>query len=79
MIDEALMRSLAFSAQDLFTAARWLESCGRLGVGPDVLDEAEGELIVARNAVEDAVASVLLMFGVHADVELHRIAPDGVE
>jgi hypothetical protein len=79
MIDETFMKSLAFSAQDLFTAARWLESCGQPGVGPDVLDEAEGELIVARNAVEDAVASILLTFGVHADVELHRIIPDGVE
>ena len=79
MIDETLVRSMAFSAQDLFLAARRLESCGRQGVDEDVLDGAESELVDARNSVETAIASVLVTFGVHADVELHRISVNGVE
>lgn len=79
MIDESIMMSVALSAQDLFLAARRLESCDHPGVDPDVLDEAEGELIDARSAVEGAMASILMTFGVRADVELHRIVSDGVE
>lgn len=79
MIDESLMMSVALSVQDLFLAARRLESCDHPDVDPDVLDEAEGELIDARSAVEGAMASILMTFGVRADVELHRIVSDGVE
>ena len=79
MIDETLMRSMAFGAQDLFLAARRLESCFRQGADEDMSDEAEGEFIDARNSVESAIASVLRTFGVHADVELHRIGVNGVE
>ena len=79
MIDETLLRSMAFSAQDLFLAARRLDSCFRQGVDDDVLDEAESGLVDARNSVETTIASILGTFGVRADVELHRIGVDGVE
>lgn len=79
MMDDNLMASVALSAQYLFLAARQLESCDHPDVDPDVLDEAEGELIDARSAVEEAMASILMTFGVRADVELHRIVSDGVE
>nr|DAO51934.1 MAG TPA: hypothetical protein [Caudoviricetes sp.] len=79
MINETLVMSVALSAQDLFLAARRLEYCDYPGVDPDVLDDAEGELIDARSAVEEAIASILMTFGVLADVELHRIVSDGME
>lgn len=79
MINETLVMSVALSAQDLFLAARRLEYCDHPGVDPDVLDDAEGELIDARSAVEEAIASILMTFGVRADVELHRIVSDGME
>ena len=79
MIDELLVRSMAFGAQDLFLAVCRLESCGRQGVDEDVLDEAEGEFIDTRNSLERVIASALMTFGVRADVELHRISVDGVE
>lgn len=79
MMDDNLIASVALSAQYLFLAARRLESCDHPDVDPDVLDEAEGELIDARSAVEEAMASILMTFGVRADVELHRIVSDGVE
>lgn len=79
MIDELLVRSMAFGAQDLFLAVCRLEACGRQGVDEDVLDEAEGEFIDARSSLERVIASALMTFGVRADVELHRISVDGVE
>nr|DAX45601.1 MAG TPA: hypothetical protein [Caudoviricetes sp.] len=79
MIDELLVRSMAFDAQDLFLAARRLKSCGLQGADEGVLDEVEGEFIDARNSLEGTIASVLMTFGVRADVELHRISVDGVE
>ena len=79
MIDELLVRSMAFGARDLFLAVRRLESCGRQGADEDVFDEAEGEFIDARNSLERVIASALMTFGVRADVELHRISVDGVE
>lgn len=79
MIDEILVRSMTFGAQDLFLAAHRLESCDREGVDEGMLDGVESEFIDARNSLEGTIASVLMTFGVRADVELHRISVDGVE
>lgn len=79
MIDELLVRSMAFGAQDLFRAVRRLESCELNGGELWELDEAESELVDARSSVEGVISSILNTFGVHADVELHRITTYGVE
>lgn len=79
MIPDHLVRLLATNANDLSRAAK---ICGAYDDSQwwlDEVDEAESGLVEARNTVEAIVSAILRTFGVRADVELHRIAADGVE
>lgn len=78
-MSEDIVCKLDWAARDLYLSARWRDSCERMGVADDLQDQAERELINARNRLEDFVGDLLASYGVRADVELHRIEVDGME
>lgn len=78
-MDEATLEIASCAIRDLHVAVSRLESCELNGGEMYELDEAESYFIDARNSVEGAIASILRTFGVHANVELHRVTTYGVE
>lgn len=79
MIDESLVAEVEIAVDELYLAARYCDSCERVGVDDDLKDEADREFIDARNEVESVLSGLLARCGVRAAVELHRIEVDGVE
>lgn len=79
MIDESLAVEVEIAAEELYLAARYCDSCERVGVDDDLKDKVDREFIDARNKVESALSDLLARYGVRAVVELHRIEVDGVE
>lgn len=79
MITESLVVEVEIAAEELYLAARYCDSCERVGVDDDLKDKADREFIDARNNVESVLSDLLERCGVCAVVELHRIEVDGVE
>lgn len=79
MIDESLAIEVEVAVEGLYLAARYCDSCERVGVGDDLKDKADREFIDARNKVESVLSDLLARCDVRAVVELHRIEVDGVE
>ena len=79
MIDESLAVEVEIAVEGLYLAARYCDSCERVGLDDDLKDKADRELIDARNKVESVLSDLLARCDVRAVVELHRIEVDGVE
>lgn len=79
MIDESTAVEVKVAVDELWLAARYCDSCERVGVDDDTKDKAEREFIDARNKVESVLSGLLARCDVRAVVELHGIEVDGVE
>lgn len=79
MIPESLVVEVEVAAEELYLAARYCDSCERVGVDDDLKDKTDREFIDARNEVESVLSDLLARCGVRAVVELHRIEVDGME
>lgn len=79
MIAESLAAEVEISAERLYLAARYCDSCEQLNLDDDLKDKADREFIDARNKVEIVLSDLLARCDVRAVVELHRIEVDGVE
>ena len=79
MIDESTAVEVEVAVDGLWLAARYCDSCERVGVDDDTKDKAEREVIDARNKVESVLSGLLARCDVRAVVELHGIEVDGVE
>lgn len=79
MIAESLAVEVEIAVEGLYLAARYCDSCERVGLDDGLKDKADREFIDARNKVESALSDLLARYGVRAVVELHRIEVDGVE
>ena len=79
MIDESTAVEVEVAVDGLWLAARYCDSCERVGVDDDTKDKAEREFIDARNKVESVLSGLLARCDVRAVVELHGIEVDGVE
>ena len=79
MIPESLATEVEIAVEGLYLAARYCDSCERVGVDDDLKDKADREFIDARNKVESALSGLLARCDVRAVVELHGIEVNGVE
>lgn len=79
MISESLAAEVEIAVDELYLAARYCDSCERIGVDDDLKDKADREFIDARNKVESVLSDLLARCDVRTVVELHGIEVDGVE